>query len=129
VARGLVIIFVTAASEQEAASISRALVEEGLAACANIIPQIRSIYRWEGKIWNEREALIIIKSREDLFERIRSRVKELHSYEVPEITAVKLDRGDSAYMQWIESVTTSIKEIDYGKRHKKETKEDEKAQT
>jgi periplasmic divalent cation tolerance protein len=107
VAGGLVIIFVTAASEQEAASISRALVEEGLAACANIIPQIRSIYRWEGKIWDEKEALIIIKSREDLFERIRSRVKELHSYEVPEITAVNLDKGDSAYWQWIESVTTS----------------------
>ena len=106
-AGGLVIIFVTAASEQEAAAISRALVEEGLAACANIIPQIRSIYRWEGKIWDEREALIIIKSREDLFERIRSRVKELHSYEVPEITAIKIDEGDSAYMQWIESVTTN----------------------
>jgi periplasmic divalent cation tolerance protein len=107
VAGGLVIIFVTAASGQEAAAISRALVEEGLAACANIIPRIRSIYRWEGNIWDEEEALIIIKSREDLFERIRSRVKELHSYEVPEITAVKLDRGDSAYMQWIESVTTT----------------------
>jgi len=107
VAGGLVIIFVTAASEQEAAAISRALVEEGLVACANIIPQIRSLYRWEGKIWDEREALIIIKSREDLFERIRSRVKELHSYEVPEITAIKIDEGDSAYMQWIESVTTN----------------------
>jgi len=107
VAGGLVIIFVTAASEQEAASISRTLVEEGLVACANIIPQIRSLYRWEGKIWDEREALIIIKSREDLFERIRSRVKELHSYEVPEITAIKIDEGDSAYLQWIESVTTS----------------------
>ncbi len=106
-AKGLVIIFVTAASEQEAAVISRTLVEEGLIACANIIPQIRSIYRWEGKIWDEREALIIIKSREDLFERIRSRVKELHSYKVPEITAIKMDKVDSAYMQWIESVTTS----------------------
>jgi periplasmic divalent cation tolerance protein len=106
VAGGLAIIFVTTASEQEAASISRALVEEGLAACANIVPRIRSIYRWQGKIWDEREALIIIKSREDLFERIRGRVKELHSYEVPEITAIKIDRGDSGYMQWIESVTT-----------------------
>jgi periplasmic divalent cation tolerance protein len=107
VAGGLVIIFVTAASEQEAASISRVLVEEGLAACANIIPRIRSIYRWEGKIWDEGEVLIIIKSRGDLFERIRDRVKKLHSYEVPEITAIKIDEGDSAYMQWIESVTTS----------------------
>jgi periplasmic divalent cation tolerance protein len=97
-------IFVTAASEQEAASIGRALVEEGLAACANIIPQIRSIYQWKGEIWDERETLIIIKSREELFDRIRSRVKELHSYEVPEITAINLDRGDSAYVQWIESV-------------------------
>jgi periplasmic divalent cation tolerance protein len=106
VAEGFVIVFVTAASEQEAASIGRTLVEEGLAACANIIPQIRSIYRWKGEVRDERETLIIIKSREDLFERIRSRVKELHSYEVPEITAIKLDRGDSAYLQWIESVTT-----------------------
>jgi periplasmic divalent cation tolerance protein len=106
VAEGFVIVFVTAASEQEAASISRVLVEEGLAACANIITHIRSIYRWQGKIWDEGEALIIVKSREALFERIRRRVKELHSYEAPEITAVKLDRGDSAYMQWIESVTT-----------------------
>ncbi|MCJ7663566.1 MAG: divalent-cation tolerance protein CutA [Desulfobacterales bacterium] len=97
-------IFVTAASEQEAASIGRALVEEGLAACANIIPQIRSIYRWKGEIWDERETLIIIKSREELFDRIRSRVKELHSYEVPEITAIKLEKGDPAYLQWIESV-------------------------
>jgi periplasmic divalent cation tolerance protein len=101
------ILFVTAASEEEAAFIGRALVEEGLAACANVIPSIRSIYRWKGKIWDERETLIIIKSREDLFERIRSRVKELHSYEVPEITAIKLDRGDADYLQWIETVTTT----------------------
>lgn len=100
------IVFVTAASEEEAASIGRALVEEELAACANILPQIRSVYRWQGKVCDERETLIMIKSREDLFERIRSRVKELHSYEVPEITAVKLDSGDLDYVQWIESVTT-----------------------
>jgi periplasmic divalent cation tolerance protein len=104
VAGECVIIFVTAASEQEAASISRALVREGLAACANILPGIRSIYRWKGEVQDEGETLIIIKSREDLFERIRSRIKELHSYEVPEITAITLDRGDPAYLQWIESV-------------------------
>jgi periplasmic divalent cation tolerance protein len=106
VARGFLIIFVTAASEQEAASLGRTLVEEGLAACANIIPSIRSIYRWKGEIWDERETLIIIKSREDLFERIRSRIRELHSYEVPEITAITVDKGDADYVQWIEAVTT-----------------------
>jgi periplasmic divalent cation tolerance protein len=106
VARGFLIIFVTAVSEQEAASLGRTLVEEGLAACANIIPSIRSIYRWKGEIWDERETLIIIKSREDLFERIRSRIRELHSYEVPEITAITVDKGDADYVQWIEAVTT-----------------------
>ena len=106
-AQGFLILFVTTAFEQEAATIGRTLVEEGLAACANIIPSIRSLYRWKGKIRDERETLIIIKSREDLFEKIRSRIKELHSYEVPEITAIKLDRGDADYLQWIETVTTN----------------------
>ena len=104
-AQGFLIIFVTAASEQEAATIGKALVEEGLAACANIIPAIRSIYRWKEAIWDEGESLIIIKSRDELFERLRKRVKELHSYEVPEITALKLEKGDPAYLQWIETVT------------------------
>jgi len=105
VAHGFVTIFVTAASEQEAASIGKTLVEERLAACANIIPHIRSIYRWKEKICDERESLIMIKSREALFERIRSRIKELHSYEVPEITAIAVEKGDEAYVQWIQAVT------------------------
>jgi periplasmic divalent cation tolerance protein len=105
VARGFLIIFVTAASEQEATTIGRTLVEEGLAACANVISSIRSIYRWKGEVWDEKEALILIKSREELFESIRSRVRELHSYEVPEVTAIKLEDGDTDYLQWIEAVT------------------------
>jgi len=104
-AQGIVTIFVTTASEQEAVSIGKTLVEEGLVACANIIPQIRSIYRWKGEIWDERETLIMIKSRETLFESIRSRIKELHSYEVPEITAIAVEKGDEAYVQWIQAVT------------------------
>jgi periplasmic divalent cation tolerance protein len=105
VAQGYLIIFCTTATEQEAAVLGRTLVEEGVAACANIVPQIRSIYRWKEEIWDERETLLIIKSREDLFEKIRSRIRELHSYEVPEITAVQVDKGDAAYVQWIEAVT------------------------
>jgi periplasmic divalent cation tolerance protein len=99
------IIFVTAPSEPEGVTIGKALVEEGLAACVNIIPQIRSIYRWKGKIWDEAETLLIIKSREALFDMIRSRVKELHSYEIPEIIELRIERGDSAYLNWIEEVT------------------------
>ena len=104
-AQGFLIIFCATGSEQEAAVLGRTLVEEGLAACASIIPQIRSIYRWKEETWDERETLIIIKSRKDLFEKIRSRIRELHSYEVPEITAVRLDKGDAAYLHWIEAVT------------------------
>jgi periplasmic divalent cation tolerance protein len=104
-AQGFLIIFCTTASEQEAATISKTVVEEGLAACVNIIPQIRSIYRWKEKICDEREMLIIIKTREDLFDKIRSRIRELHTYEVPEITAIQLDKGNAAYLQWIEAVT------------------------
>ncbi|UCC66990.1 MAG: divalent-cation tolerance protein CutA [Deltaproteobacteria bacterium] len=100
------VIFVTAASEQEGAEIGRTLVGEGLAACANIIPQVRSVYRWKGEIWDEAETLLIIKSREELFERIRSRIRELHSYEVPEIIAIGLDKGDVDYLKWIEEVTS-----------------------
>ena len=99
------IIFCTTASEQEAAVLGNTLVEEGLAACANIIPKIRSIYRWKEEICDEGETLIIIKSREDLFEKIRSRIRELHSYEVPEITAIQFNKGDAAYLQWLEEVT------------------------
>lgn len=100
------VIFVTAASEQEGAEIGRTLVGEGLAACANIIPQVRSVYRWKEEIWDEAETLLIIKSREELFERIRSRIRELHSYEVPEIIAIGLDKGDADYLKWIEEVTS-----------------------
>lgn len=99
------VIFVTASSEQEAASISHTLVQEGLVACANIVPGVRSIYRWEGEVKDEGEVLIILKSREGLFERIREMVKSLHSYAVPEVIAIRLDRGDADYLKWIKSVT------------------------
>ena len=104
VVQDFIIIFATAASEQEAASIGGTLVEEGLAACTNVIPRIRSIYRWKEEICDEKEVLMIIKSRGDFFEKIRGRIRELHSYEVPEITAVQLDRCDASYLQWLEAV-------------------------
>lgn len=106
-AQGFLIIFCTTGSEQEAAVLGRTLVEEGLAACASSIPQVRSIYRWKEEIRDERETLLMIKSREDLFEKIRSRIRDLHSYEVPEITGVQVDKGDAAYLQWIEAVTAT----------------------
>ncbi len=103
-----IVVIVTASNEDEAAKIGRALVDERLAACANIVPKIRSIYRWEGKVQDEPEALMLIKSTDDKFEEIEARVKELHSYSVPEIIALPIGAGSSDYLSWIEESTTLL---------------------
>ena len=95
------IVLVTAGNEDEAATIGRTLVEERLAACANIVPRIRSIYRWQGKIYDEQEFLIIIKTRTSQFDAVQKRVKELHSYEVPEIISFPVARGLPQYLEWV----------------------------
>jgi len=98
---GYIIAFVTAASEEEAARIGQAIVGEKLAACVNIIRSIRSIYRWQGRIEDGQEVLLIIKTKEILFENLKKRVKELHSYSVPEIIALPLVGGDEQYLNWL----------------------------
>ncbi len=102
-----ILVFVTAGSADEGGRIGRALVEEGLAACANIIPGIRSIYRWKGEVCDDEEVLIMIKSKATLFERLKKRVKELHSYEVPEIIAFPITLGSPDYLRWIDEVVTA----------------------
>ncbi len=99
------IVLVTAGSEEEAATIGRTLIEERLAACANMVPRIRSIYRWKGKIYDEQEFLIIIKTRTSLFEAVQKRVKELHSYEVPEIVSFPVALGLPQYLEWVQGET------------------------
>jgi periplasmic divalent cation tolerance protein len=96
-----VIVFVTCGSEEEASKIAHALVEEKLAACANIVSPVRSVYRWEGKIWDEREWLLIIKSREARFPDLERRVKSLHSYQVPEIISLPILTGSPPYLNWL----------------------------
>jgi periplasmic divalent cation tolerance protein len=95
------IVFVMAGSENEAAKIARTLVEERLAACVNIIGPVRSIYRWRGAVEDEREYLLTVKTRARLFARVERRVKELHSYEVPEIVAIAIAAGSRRYIEWI----------------------------
>ncbi len=104
-----IVVFVTASSEEEAVKIGRKLVEEGLAACANILPQVRSIFRWEGAVSDERESLMILKSRMGLFEDLVTRVKRLHSYSVPEIIALPIGQGSADYLKWIGDVTGKSK--------------------
>lgn len=96
-----VTIFVTAPDEAVAATIGRALVEESLAACVNIVPALRSIYRWQGVVEDEREVLMLIKSRRELFSQIEARVKALHPYSVPEVIALPIVEGSSEYLAWI----------------------------
>jgi periplasmic divalent cation tolerance protein len=104
-----IVVFVTCGSEEEALKIANALVESRLAACANLVAPIRSIYRWEGKIWDEKEWLLIIKTEKHRFEELEKRVKSLHSYSVPEIISLPIVEGSSAYLDWIRENTESGK--------------------
>ena len=95
------IALMTAPNEAKAAEIARALVEERLIACANLVPKIRSIYVWEGKIADEAETLVVMKIEAAKFERIKDRILELHPYGVPEVLALDVDQGHTPYLQWV----------------------------
>jgi len=99
------LVFTTLPNADKAAEIARALVEERLAACANLLPAVRSIYRWEGKIRDENEVLVLFKTRAENVERLKARILELHPYEVPEILAVPVESGYQAYLDWLSAQT------------------------
>ena len=95
------IVFTTAGSEEEARKIAHYLVENRMAACVNIVPQIVSIYRWQGKVEDAREWLLLIKTTEAAFEKVRRAIAELHSYELPECICLEITDGSPNYLQWI----------------------------
>jgi periplasmic divalent cation tolerance protein len=99
------LIYVTASSLDQAKSIGQKLVEERLVACVNILPHMTSIYRWQGKLEEAEEVVMIVKTTESLVERVISRVRELHSYECPCIVAVPIVAGDPAFLAWISRET------------------------
>jgi periplasmic divalent cation tolerance protein len=100
-----IIVLITAARQEEAVEIGRALVDERLAACVNIVPEVRSLFTWEGKTQDERELLLIVKSRLPLLELLIARVKSLHSYTVPEIIALPIIGGSADYLNWLRDAT------------------------
>jgi periplasmic divalent cation tolerance protein len=102
---GYIVIFITTANPEEAVTIASSLVKEKLAACVNIINPIRSIYTWQGKVEDATECLLMAKTTMPLFELLKKRTKELHSYEVPEIISVPLLAGEENYLRWIGEVT------------------------
>lgn len=95
------VVLVTTGSEVEAETIATALLEERLAACVNILSPVRSLYRWQGKIADDREWLLVIKTRAERFAAVEARVRALHSYEVPEIISLPLLAGSADYLDWI----------------------------
>lgn len=90
-----------------AADIAQCVVEEGLAACVNLLPQIHSFYRWEGELCADPEQLAIIKTTAARFEELRQRILELHPYECPELVAVPVSHGHQAYLSWVREETES----------------------
>jgi len=98
---GFIVVYVTAASAEEAEQLAQTLVGERLAACVNRIKSVRSVYRWQGQVEQSEEELLIIKTRKDLFNALEKRVRELHSYSVPEVIALPIVAGSTGYLGWL----------------------------
>ncbi len=96
-----IVVFCTCPSEAEALQIARVLLERRLVACVNILPQMRSVYRWEGKVETASEHLLLIKTVSSRFEELRSAIVDLHSYDVPEVLALPVSDGTEKYLAWI----------------------------
>jgi periplasmic divalent cation tolerance protein len=100
-----IFVYITASSMDEANRIADAVVGERLAACANIIPGMTSIYHWKGKVERAQECALILKTRAELFGQLEARVKALHSYDTPCIVALPVTAGSAGYLGWVEEET------------------------
>ena len=98
---GFVVVLTTAGSDEEASRIAAALVERRLAACVNVVPGVVSHYRWKGEVHRDEERLLLIKTAERLFPEVRRAIRELHSYELPEVVMVRIGGGDEEYLAWL----------------------------
>ena len=97
-----IVVFSTCSTPEEARQIAHKLVGERLAACVNVVPGIRSFYRWKGAIEEANECLLVIKSSRELFDRLRLELERAHTYEVPEVMAVPVVEGAPNYLNWLE---------------------------
>ena len=96
-----VVVLVTTPSADSAADMARALVEEGLCACGTVVPGVRSIYRWEGKVQDDAEALLVLKTERRLVEALKERLPVLHPYQVPELLVLPVEDGLGPYLNWV----------------------------
>src|SRR5438132_397991 len=97
-----IVVLTTCDSEKRAEKLARHLIDQQLAACVNILPKARSIYRWEGKVEDSPEWLLLIKSRRDLFAALRAEIGKVHTYDTPEVIALQVVDGSEAYLGWLD---------------------------
>lgn len=95
------VVLVTAPDADTAAHLARTVVEERLAACGNLLPGVRSIYRWEGRVMDEAEVLVVLKTTRAGFEALRARVVDLHPYDCPEVLGLPVEAAHAAYAEWV----------------------------
>ena len=95
------VVFITTKNKEEGKKIAEKLVEKKLAACVNIVDTVHSLFWWEGKVDDAKESLLVVKTKEDLFDSLVKTVKSLHSYTVPEIIALPIIKGNDNYLDWI----------------------------
>jgi len=98
-----IVVLNTCSNMEEAERLARLLVDGRLAACVNIVPGVRSVYRWQGKVESAEECLLLIKSSRPLFEQLRAELEKAHNYEVPEVLAVPILGGAAPYLDWLQS--------------------------
>ena len=102
-----IVVLSTFPSIEKATDIARTLVGEGLAACVNLVPAVRSIYRWQGNVHDDQEVLAVLKTSRARYDELATRLAALHPYEVPEILAFTVEEGSAAYLEWLRASTAA----------------------
>ena len=95
------LVLSTVSGEEEGVKIAAHLVENGFAACVNVVPAIRSVYRWKGKMYDEKESLLLVKTSKEFFKKVESEIRKVHSYDLPEVISVTIAEGSEPYIGWI----------------------------
>lgn len=100
-----IVVLCTIGSKEQAIKIANTLVKDKLVACINIVPQVISVYSWDEKIQEDEESLMIMKTRRELFEKLKDKITQIHPYETPEIIALEITDANQKYLQWINKET------------------------